>query len=101
MINKLKSLKCKTKLKFYQNISNYYDEMNNRMDEDAFARSAQGISKLYREISLLLKILQTKPQVKNMNNNLNDLYYTVIKNRDEKKLWIKKLKMIILNMKIS
>ena len=27
MINKLQSLKGKTKLKFYENLSNYYDEM--------------------------------------------------------------------------
>ena len=28
-----------------------------------------------------MKFLQTKPQVKNMNNNYYDIYYTVIKNR--------------------
>ena len=28
-----------------------------------------------------MKYLQTKPQVKNMNINYYDLYYTVIKNR--------------------
>ena len=42
---KLQELKGKTKLRFYKNISNYYDNMNIRMDEDAFARNAQGISK--------------------------------------------------------
>ena len=30
-----------------------------------------------------MKFLQTKPQVKNMNINYYDLYYTVIKTRDE------------------
>ena len=30
-----------------------------------------------------MKVLQTKPQVKNMNINFYDLYYTVIKTRDE------------------
>ena len=35
---------------------------------------------------LLTKYLQTKPQVKNMNNNYYDLYYTGIKNRDEKEI---------------
>ena len=30
-----------------------------------------------------MKFLQTKPQVKNMNINYYDLYYTVIKVRDE------------------
>ena len=33
----------------------------------------------------LMKILQTKPDVKTMNNKYYDLYYTVIKNRDDKK----------------
>ena len=31
-----------------------------------------------------MKFLQTKPLVKNMNIKYYDLYYTVIKNRDEK-----------------
>ena len=55
------------------------------MDEDAFAKNAQGKSKIYHEALLLMKFLQTKLQVKNMNNNY-DLYYTVIKNRDEKEI---------------
>ena len=33
-----------------------------------------------------MKFLQTKPQVKNGNNNYYDLYYTVIRNRDGKEL---------------
>ena len=48
-----------------------------------FYRNAQGISKIYHEVFLLMKFLQTKPQVKNMNINYYDLYYTVIKNRKE------------------
>ena len=32
---------------------------------------------------LLLKIIQTKPQVRNMKINFYDLYYTVIKSRDD------------------
>ena len=40
------------------------------MDEDHFAKNAQGISKIYHELLLLLKFLQTKPQVKNMNFKL-------------------------------
>ena len=43
MINKLQQLKGKTKLKFFKNISKYYDNMNNRFDEDPFAKNAQGI----------------------------------------------------------
>ena len=56
------------------------------MDEDPFARNAQSISKIYQEVLMLMKFLQTKPQVKNMNNNYYDLYYTVIKIRDEKEI---------------
>ena len=33
-----------------------------------------------------MKFLQTKPQVENMNINYHDLYYTVIKKRDQKKI---------------
>ena len=87
MINKLQSLKGKTKLKFYKNLSNYYIEMKNKnfqTQEDPFAKNAQGISKIY-EVLLLMKFLMTKPQVKNMNIKYYDLYYTVIKTRDENK----------------
>ena len=78
MINKLQDLKDK-------NTSNYYDNMNIRMDEDPFAKNAQGICKSYHEVLLLMKFLQTKPQFKNMNIKYYDLYYIVIKNGDEKK----------------
>ena len=37
MINNSQSLKGKTKVKFYKNISTYYDNMNFRMNEDVFA----------------------------------------------------------------
>ena len=86
MINKLQQLKGKTKLKFYKNISNYYIEMKNKnfqTQQDHFSRNSQGISRIYHEVFLLMKFLQTKPQVKNMNINYYDLYYTVIKVRDE------------------
>ena len=87
MIKKLQSLKGKTKLKFYKNISNYYIEMKNKNfqtnNQDPFAKNAQGISKIYHEVLLLMKFLQNKSQVKNMNINYYDLYYTVIKVRDE------------------
>ena len=33
-----------------------------------------------------MKFLQTKPQVKKININHYDSYYTVIKNRDEKQI---------------
>ena len=87
MIIKLQELKGKTKLKIYKNLSNYYTEMKNKnfqtQDQDPFSRNARGISKIFHEVLLLMKFLQTKPQVKNMNINYYDLYYTVIKVRDE------------------
>ena len=89
MTNKLQSLKGKTKVKFYKNISDYYIEMKHRNfqthHEDPFSKNAQGISRIYHGVFLLLKFLQTKPQVKNMNINYYDLYYTVIKTRDTNK----------------
>ena len=89
MINKLQSLKGKTKLKFFKNISNYYIEMKNKnfqtYHEDTFGKNAQGVSTIYLEVLLLMKLLQTKPKVKNMNINYYDLYNTVIRIRDENK----------------
>ena len=52
---------------------------------DPFSRNAQGISKIYHEVLLLMNFLQTKPQIKEMNINYYDLYYTVIRIRDENK----------------
>ena len=93
-INKLQSLKGKTKLKFYKNLGHFYDNMNIRFDQDPFAKNAQSISKIYHEVLLLMKFLQTKPEVKKINISYYDLYYTVIKNRDVKKLWEINMKMI-------
>ena len=56
---------------------------NFQTQQDPFAKNAQGVSKLYHEVLLLMKLLQTKPQVKNMDINYYDLYYTVIKTREE------------------
>ena len=89
MIYKLQELKGKTKLNFYKNITNYYIEMERKnfqtYQQDPFAKNAQGISKIYHEILMLMKLLQTKPQIKNMNIKYYDLYYTVIRNRDKNK----------------
>ena len=85
MINNLQSIKGKTKLNFYKNLSIRSDEMNSRnfkFEEDPFSKNAHGISKIYHEVTLLWKFLQTKPQAKNMDHDYNDLYYTVIKSRD-------------------
>ena len=86
MIDNLQQLKGKTKLNFYKNLSNYYDNMHIRFDEDPFAKKDPGISKIYHEVLLFMKFLQTKPQVKNMNINYFALYYTLIKNRNEKEI---------------
>ena len=86
VIKKLQQLKSKTNLKFYKNISNFYKERKNinfQSQEDTFSKNAQGISRIYHEVLLLRKFLQTKPQIKNMNINYYDLYYTVIRVRDE------------------
>ena len=66
MINELQELKGKTKIKFYKKISKYCDNLNIRMDEDPCAKNAQGISKIYHDVLLLIKFLQTKRQVKNI-----------------------------------
>ena len=87
MINKLQQLKGKSKLKFYKKLSDYYIELKNKnfqtYDQDPFSRYSQGISKIYHEVLLLLKFLQTKPKVKNMNINYFNLYLSVIKTRNE------------------
>ena len=71
--NNLQEIKGKTKLKFYKNISIYYDNMNIRMEQDPFAKTAQGISNIYHEVLLLMKFQQTKPQYMNMKKNYYDL----------------------------
>ena len=90
---KLQSLKGRTKLNFYKNISYYYDEKNLirqkdtfQFEKDSFSKNAEGISKIYHEVLLLTKLLQTKPQVQNMIIEYNDLYYTVVKNRDDNEI---------------
>ena len=50
--------------------------------EDPFAKIAQVIGKIYHEVLLLIKFLQTKPSSKNMTINFYDLLHTVIENRD-------------------
>ena len=51
--------------------------------EDPFAKNTLGISKIYHELSIIMKFLQTKLQIRNMNIRYYDLYYTLIKTRDE------------------
>ena len=89
VIDKLQLIKGRSKLKFYKNISDYYKEMKNKNFQsnkiDPFSKNAEGIGKIYHEILLLTEFLQTKPDIKNMNINYIDLYYTVIKTRNENK----------------
>ena len=59
---------------------------NFQTQQDPFPRNAQGLSRIYHDVLFLTKILQTKPQVKNMNINYFDLYYTVIKTRDDNEI---------------
>ena len=59
------------------------ENKNFQTQEDPFAKNARSISKIYHEVLLLRKFLQTKRQAKNMNTNYYDIYYTVIKTRDE------------------
>ena len=61
-------------------------KVNFQFEEDLFSRNAPGVGKIYHEVLLLMKFLQTKPQVKNMKINYHDLYYTVIQNRDNKEI---------------
>ena len=56
---------------------------NFQFEEGTFSKKEQSMGKIYHEVLLLMKFLQTKPQIKNMKNNYCVLYYTVIKNRDE------------------
>ena len=86
MTNKLQQLMGKTKSEFSKNINNYYDKMNVSFNEDPFAKNVQVVNKIYQEVLKLMKFLQTKPEVKNMNINYYDSYYTVFKSIDGKEI---------------
>ena len=86
MINKLQLLKGKTKLKLHKKIGRFYIELKIRrkcytfqFEEGPSCKEFQGFSKNYREVILLKKTLQTKPQFKSMNIVHYDLYCTSIK----------------------
>ena len=86
MINELQSLKGETKLSFFKNKNIFYADMNIRMNEDPFAKNTQGVSKIDHEVLSLMIFLQTKLEVKSMTIKYYDLYYTVIKNTDNKEI---------------
>ena len=50
---------------------------NFRFEEDPFSKNAEGIGKVYHEVLMLMKFLQTKPQVKNMNINYILFFYII------------------------
>ena len=90
VIDKLQSVKGK-KLKVFQNINIYFDEMTCRIqsgtfqfEEYPFADKAEGISEIFPELLFLLEFLQTKPQVRSMFIKSYEFYYTVFENRNEK-----------------
>ena len=57
-----------------------------KFEEDLFFKNAQRISKYHHEVLLIKKFLQTEPRSKKMIISYYDLYYTVIKNRDEEEI---------------
>ena len=68
----------------------YHNELNIRrqgntfqFEEDPFSKNVEGIGKIYHEVLLLMKFLQTKPLVKNLNISSYDWYSTVIKSRGD------------------
>ena len=78
------------KMKFYQNRSNCYDQMDYmrqsntiQFEEDPFAENAKSIAQFYHEVVLILKYLQTMTQVGSMKIIYYELYYTVIKSLSE------------------
>ena len=52
MIDNIQQLRENTKLELFKNLGNYFDNMKFRMDEDPFAKNAQGFSKYYHEVFL-------------------------------------------------
>ena len=60
--------------------------MNIKMDEDLFDGIAQGISKIYHEVFLLMKFLQTKSEVKYMNFFVLSYFIPLLKKEMKKEL---------------
>ena len=57
-----------------------------QFEEDLFSKNAERVSRIYPEVLFLTKLLQTKPQVKNMINKYCDFCYTIIKNKDDNEI---------------
>ena len=58
-------------------------QKNFQTRQDHFPKNTKGVSKIYPQVFLLMKFLQTKPEVKIIKINYFDLYCTIIKVRDE------------------
>ena len=56
---------------------------NFQFERDPSCKNVEAISKIHQKLLLLMKFLETKPEVRNMKNIYFDLYYTVIKNRND------------------
>ena len=85
LIIKLQNSNRETKVKFRQNKSDNFDQMNFmrqsitfRFEEDIFSKFAPGIAFIKHEPLFLLNFLQSKLQDKSNNINYFDLYYTII-----------------------
>ena len=66
-IEKLQNLKGKTKLKFYQNVNNYYDEKKYRRQnghfkfkEDVFSKGGEGVATNMHEVFIINEISTNK-----------------------------------------
>ena len=71
----------------FDKIIDYYDQMKyvrqNKsylFDEDPFSEGGHTIAFETHEAMSLMKVSQTRPQVKCMNITYDDLYYTITKN---------------------
>ena len=107
MIIKLKELKGKTKLKFCKIISNYFDEMNIRnfkFEEDPFSENAQGFSKIYHGVLLLIKNFYRLSLRLRIWIIIIMIYNLLLLRSEMKKkmqiIVMKKMKKIVINMKM-
>ena len=87
MFNNLQNLIFKTILNFHRNIGKYYGEMyfkrkrkTLRLMKTPLLKKSQSIANIHLVAILLIKILQTKSQVKRINWSFFDLYFNVINN---------------------
>ena len=68
---------------------------NFQFEKDPSSKKMESIGKIHHKKLLLISFLQVNPRVKNVNI-IYDLYYTVIKNRDNKEYLNEKIKIMIM-----